>query len=79
MSQDLITTVIAEVLGVEPTDVKPETKLVEDLDADSLDCVEIVMGIEDELGIGIPDADAEKLETVQNIFDYVAGVKDGGK
>lgn len=72
--QDLkekIVSVIAEKLGVSAEQCKPEAAFVEDLGADSLDQVELVMALEDEFDLEIPDEDAEKLKTVQSVFDYV--------
>lgn len=63
---------IANQLGIsDPATITPETNLLEDLDADSLDAVEIIMAIEDEFGIEIPDEMAESLKTIGEIVEYV--------
>ena len=58
-------------LGVEEDEVTPEASFVEDLGADSLDTVELVMALEEEFGIEIPDEDAEKILTVGKALDYI--------
>ena len=63
--------IIAEQLGVEPDDVVSEARFVEDLGADSLDTVELVMALEEEFEIEIPDEDAEKIQTVAAAVDFV--------
>ena len=68
---DKIKEIIAEQLGVEEDAVKMETHLMKDLEADSLDAVEIIMAIEDEFDIEVPDEDAEKFQTVTDIVKYV--------
>ncbi|ARA70275.1 acyl carrier protein [Pasteurella multocida] len=62
---------IVEQLGVKEDEVKPEASFVEDLGADSLDTVELVMALEEEFDIEIPDEEAEKITTVQSAIDYV--------
>ena len=63
--------IISEQLGVPESDVKPEASFVNDLGADSLDTVELVMALEEEFGVEIPDEDAEKIATVKNAIDYI--------
>jgi acyl carrier protein len=63
--------IIAEQLGVEEDEVTPEASFVEDLGADSLDTVELVMALEEEFEIEIPDEDAEKILTVGKALDYI--------
>jgi acyl carrier protein len=63
--------IISEQLGVPESDVKPEASFVNDLGADSLDTVELVMALEEEFGVEIPDEDAEKIGTVQSAIDYI--------
>ena len=63
--------IISEQLGVPESDVKSESSFVNDLGADSLDTVELVMALEEEFGVEIPDEDAEKIATVQNAIDYI--------
>jgi acyl carrier protein len=64
--------IIVDQLSVEEDQVKPEAKFVDDLGADSLDVVELVMALEEEFKIEIPDEEAEKIATVQNAVDYIA-------
>ena len=63
--------IIVEQLGVDEADVKLEASFVDDLNADSLDLVELVMSLEEEFGTEISDEDAEQIRTVQNAVDYV--------
>lgn len=63
--------IIVEQLGCEPELVKPEASFIEDLGADSLDIVELVMAMEEEFDIEIPDEDAEKLKTVGDVQSYL--------
>jgi acyl carrier protein len=63
--------IISEQLGVPESDVKPEASFVNDLGADSLDTVELVMALEEEFSVEIPDEDAEKIATVKNAIDYI--------
>lgn len=68
---DKIKEIIMEQLQVEESEISMETNLTKDLSADSLDAVEIIMGIEDEFGIEIPDEEAEKIQTVSDLVKYV--------
>lgn len=63
--------IVAEQLGANEADVKIESSFVDDLGADSLDTVELVMALEEEFECEIPDEDAEKITTVQQAIDYV--------
>lgn len=69
--QDKITEIIVEQLGVKPEEVVPEASFVDDLGADSLDTVELVMALEEEFGVEIPDEDAEKIQTVGDAIRYI--------
>ncbi len=64
--------IIANQLGIEEDDVTAEASVIDDLGADSLDVVELVMALEEEFDLEIPDEEAEKITSVQNIFDYMA-------
>ena len=68
---DRVKEIVVEQLGVNPDQVTPEAKFIEDLGADSLDTVELVMAFEEEFGSEIPDEDAEKLQTVGDVIKYV--------
>ena len=63
--------IIVEELGVDSEEVTPEASFIDDLGADSLDVVELVMAFEDEFDLEIPDEDAENIKTVQNAVDYI--------
>jgi acyl carrier protein len=69
--EDRVKKIIVEQLGVDDEDVTADATFVDDLGADSLDTVELVMAFEEEFGIEIPDEDAEKILTVQNVMDYI--------
>ena len=71
MTFDNIKEIIFEQLQVKEDAIQLDTNLMKDLDADSLDAVEIIMAIEDTYGIEIPDEDAEKLQTVEDLVKYV--------
>jgi acyl carrier protein len=63
--------IISEQLGVDEGEVTPSASFVDDLGADSLDQVELVMALEEAFGVEIPDEDAEKIRTVQDAIDYI--------
>ena len=63
--------IIVDTLSCNVEDVKPETNLIEDLEADSLEIVELSMALQEKLGVGIEDEDLEKIHTVQDILDYI--------
>lgn len=67
--------IIVEQLGVKPEQVTLEAKFIEDLGADSLDTVELVMALEEEFGHEIPDEEAEKLQTVGDVIRYIEELK----
>ncbi len=69
--------IIIDQLGVDEAEVTPEAKFIDDLGADSLDTVELVMALEEEFGIEIPDEDAEKIATVQDAINYIQEHKKG--
>ncbi len=69
--EDKVKDIIVEQLGVNPEQVTPEASFIEDLGADSLDTVELVMAFEEEFGAEIPDEDAEKLTTVGAVISYL--------
>lgn len=68
-----VTKIVVDRLGVEEAEVKPEANFKDDLGADSLDVVELVMELEDEFDLEISDEDAEKISTVADVVDYIAG------
>ena len=69
---DKVKSIIVEQLGVDEEEVTADASFVDDLGADSLDTVELVMEFEDEFEISIPDEDAEKIQTVGSAIDYIA-------
>ena len=70
-TQQRVIKIIAEQLGTEENETTPDKSITDDLGADSLDSVELVMALEEEFGIEVPDEDAAKLTTVQAVIDYV--------
>ena len=70
--EERVKKIVAEQLGVKLEDVKNESSFVDDLGADSLDTVELVMALEEEFETEIPDEEAEKISTVQAAIDYVS-------
>ena len=69
--EDRVRKIVAEQLGVKEEEVKSEASFVDDLGADSLDTVELVMALEEEFETEIPDEEAEKITTVQRAIDYI--------
>ena len=75
--KERIINLIAEQLGVEKSEITPEASFTDDLGADSLDTVELVMAFEEEFDIEIPDEDAEKMVVVQDSIDYLKSKVEG--
>ncbi len=76
---DKVVELVVDQLGVKKDEVNPQAKFVEDLGADSLDTVELIMALEEAFGIEIPDEDAEKAKTVGDVVNYIdAKIKQGG-
>lgn len=71
VSEDRIKEIIVEQLGVEESEITTEASFIDDLGADSLDTVELVMAFEEEFGIEIPDEDAENIRTVKDVVEYL--------
>ncbi len=69
--EDLVSEIIVEQLGVSREEIVPEASFIDDLGADSLDIVELVMAIEEKFDIEIPDDDAEKIQTIGDAFAYI--------
>lgn len=72
---DKVKEIIKEQLGVEADQIKLESNFIDDLGADSLDTVELIMAFEEEFGVDIPDTDAEKIKTVKDVIDYIEANK----
>jgi acyl carrier protein len=68
---DKLKEILVDVLGVKAEDIKAESKFIDDLGADSLDLVELIMALEDKFDIEISDEDAEKIITVKDALDYI--------
>lgn len=71
VSEERIKEIIVEQLGVDGSEVTPDASFIDDLGADSLDTVELVMAFEEEFDIEIPDEDAEKIRTVRDVVEYL--------
>jgi len=69
--EEKVIEIIAQKLNLSKDQIKPEASFVEDLGADSLDLVELVMAMEEAFGMEVPDEDAEKLRTVKDVIDYI--------
>ena len=69
--EDRVKSIVVDHLGVEAGEVKPEASFIDDLGADSLDIVELVMAFEEEFGVEIPDDAAEKITTVSDAIKYI--------
>ena len=69
--EEKVKQIIVDQLGVEPSEVTPKASFVDDLGADSLDRVELIMALEETFGLEIPDDEAEKISTVQDAIDYI--------
>ena len=72
---DKVKKIIIDQLGVDEAEVTPEAKFIDDLGADSLDTVELVMALEEEFGHDIPDEQAEKLQTVGDVIKYIEDIQ----
>jgi len=68
---DRIKQIVADQLGIDEDQIVPEASFIDDLGADSLDIVELIMALEEEFDMEIPDEDAEKIKTVQDAIDYI--------
>ena len=77
--EEKVKQIIVDELGVEESEVTPNARFIDDLGADSLDTVELVMAFEEAFDIEIPDEDAEKIRTVQDAVDYISKHSKGGK
>ena len=77
--EERVIAIVAEQMGVDKAEIKRETHFVNDLNADSLDTVELVMEFEDEFETSIPDEEAEKIQTVGQAIDYISAHADKAK
>lgn len=75
MELDLLRKIIADVLSVDPDEITPETTFIDDLGADSLDVYQIIMAVEDELGIEVNEEEAEKISTVGDAVELIRKTK----
>ncbi len=74
-TEDRVKDIIVDQLGVDEDKINPESKFVEDLGADSLDTVELVMAFEEEFDVEVPDEEAEKLQSVGDVITYINNAK----
>ena len=72
--QEKVIEIVSEQMGVDKAEISPETSFINDLNADSLDTVELVMEFEDEFDMSIPDEEAEKIQTVGAAIDYITQI-----
>ena len=72
IDQDRLIEIIAEQLQIDTAQIVPEASFMDDLGADSLDTVELIMALEEELGVEIPDEEAENIRTVQDAIDFLS-------
>ncbi|MHC4287773.1 MAG: acyl carrier protein [Planctomycetota bacterium] len=72
--QEKVIEIVSEQMGVDKAEVSPQTSFINDLNADSLDTVELVMEFEDEFDMSIPDEEAEKIQTVGAAIDYITKI-----
>ncbi|HUN80255.1 MAG TPA: acyl carrier protein [Phycisphaerae bacterium] len=77
--KDKVIKIVSEQMGVEKSEISMETHFVNDLNADSLDTVELVMEFEDEFELSIPDEEAEKIQTIGAAVEYIMKHQGGGK
>ncbi len=73
--QEKIIKLVAEKLNKKVEDIKLDSRLVEDLGADSLDVVELIMSFEDEFGVSLPDEEVEKMKTIKDVITYIEKIK----